>query len=452
MRQLEFVTDIDKVSFDRFAAENKARVKTHFLGSYVWGDVSRLRGWQPFYVGVKENGELAATALVLKKPLVARYSYFYIPRGFSMDYADRELFTFMTRSIKAFGKKHGAIFFKIDPDIRFRRVNVEGEEDICQRAELADGGSPEYGAEYYDENGCTTNYELVKFMQSLGYRRRPLNYAFENEQPRFTFRIDITGTMEEIRSRYSKTTLHEIRKSSESSVEVYKGTAADIPTFVRLTQMTEERQHYLSHDHSFYAKFYDLMHAAGMADLWLGKVDITALTERARAELEENRALLEKYEAGTSKKARGMAKEIGNRIAALENKLRDLEKRPKGEAIVSAYLTVTYLDKVWTLYGANDMDYSKFYANYAVYEAMIEDSNALGYRFFDGFGTIGGAEAAETADARGLYEFKKKWGGELTEFIGEFDYVLNKPMYFAFRKLIPIYHKISNRRHARKES
>ena len=446
MRNFEFITDISREDFDGFAADNAGRVKTHFLGSYEWGDVARLRGWHPVYAGVKEDGVLAATALVLKKPLVAGYSYFYIPRGFTMDHSDRELLRFMTDSLKALGKKHRALFFKIDPDIRLRKVDVDGHEIRGLKAADDPSAGLFKGAGYYDADGLATNYDLVCFLESLGYRRKPLNYAFENEQPRFTFRTDISVPLDEIRSRYSKTTLHEIRKSSESSVQVYKGTAADIPEFVRLTKMTEERQNYISHEHSFYAKFYDIMHDAGMADIWLGKVDITALTERARSELAENRALLAKYENASSRKAKGMVKEIGNRITALEKKLADLEDRPQGEVIVSAYLTVTYLDKIWTLYGANDMDYSKFFANYAVYEKMIEDANAGGIKVFDGFGTVGGSEAAEAEGAGGLYEFKKKWGGELTEFIGEFDYILNRPVYLAYRKLIPVYHEIRNRR------
>ena len=60
------------------------------------------------------------------------------------------------------------------------------------------------------------------------------------------------------------------------------------------------------------------------------------------------------------------------------------------------------------------------------------------------FGTIGRPHS----DSRlsGLYEFKKKWGGEYTEFIGEFDYIENRPMYFMYKKLIPMYHKMVNKK------
>ena len=421
MRDFEFTEQLNREEFNGFARDNADRVKTHFLGSYEWGEVSRIRNWQPLYTGVRENGRLVATALVLKKDLILGYTYFYIPRGFTMDWSDRELLAFMTDSIRSLGRKHRALFFKIDPDIKLHTVDIDGN--------VVPGES---------------NEDLVEYLRSMGYRQKPLNYAFENEQPRFTFRIDVSGTMDEIRSRYSKTTLHEIRKSHESSVEAYKGSREDLDDFLRLTAMTEARQGYLSHEHDFYGKFFDIMHPAGMADIYMGRVDIKALTDRAKADLAENEALMDKYAGGQSKKARNMVKEISNRLAALDKKISELEDKPQEVVPVCSYITVKYLDKIWTLYGANDMDYSRYYPNYAVYEKMIEDANAEGLRVFDGFGTVGRPDA--DPGAVGLYEFKKKWGGELTEFIGEFDYILNKPVFFAYSKLIPIYHNIRNRK------
>ena len=421
MRNFQLKENLSRDEFDGFASDNADKVKTHFLGSYEWGEVSVIRNWKPHYLGVTENGSLVATILVLEKALVLGYTYFYIPRGFTMDYSDQELLAYITSALKDYGKKHRALFFKIDPDIKLHTIDIEGN--------ITDGPD---------------NYELVDFLESLGYHRKPLNYAFENEQPRFTFRIDITGTIEEIQSRYSKTTLHEIRKSHESSVVSYKGTRDDLDDFIRLTGMTEARQGYISHDHSFYGSFYDIMHSRGMADIYTAKVDVRSLTERARKDKADNELLMEKYSSRQGKKARNMTVEIGNRLSALDRKLAELENRPQGEVVASSYITVTYIDKVWTLYGANDMDYSKYYPNYALYEKMIEDAVADGYKVFDGFGTVGRPEADN--GAIGLYEFKKKWGGELTEFIGEFDFILNKPVFYAYKKLIPIYHNIRNAR------
>lgn len=132
----------------------------------------------------------------------------------------------------------------------------------------------------------------------------------------------------------------------------------------------------------------------------------------------------------------------------MEKQTEEIEDTPRQRVLASAYLMIHYDDKAWTLYAGNDMDYGRFYANYAVYQRQIEDAKARGIRIFDGFGTIGRLDADR--GQVGLYEFKKKWGGEFCEFIGEFDYIENRPMYFAYKKLIPYYHKMVNRRMRRR--
>ena len=229
MRNFIFRDNLDREEFNSLALTGKSAVKAHFLGSYEWGKVSERRSRTPYFTGVYEDGKLVATMLVLKRSLVAGFSYFYIPRGFTMDYSDRDLLEFVTDSIKKMGRKHRALYFRIDPDIKLHTVDIDGN--------VTEG-----------EN----NEDLVRYLESLGYRRKPLNYGFENEQPRFTFRISLDGTMEEIESRYSRTTKTRIRQSHEAGVTVIEGGSADIPEFVRLMTMTEKRQGFFSHDPEFF--------------------------------------------------------------------------------------------------------------------------------------------------------------------------------------------------------
>lgn len=415
MSQLTFDESIQKSEW--MALAQKPGVKTHFLGSWAWGQVQARRGWTPYYVGVRRDGELAATALLLKKALYMGYCYFYIPRGFTMDYSDAELLEFITKSVAAFGKKHKAIYFKIDPDIKLHTIDMDGK--------VIEG----------EENSA-----LVARLEKLGYRHRPLTYFFETEQPRFTFRIPLGGSIEEIEKRYSKTTKARIRHAEESCVEVFEGRSEDIKEFVRLMKMTEARQDFFSHEADFYQYFYDILSEDGMVTLYFGKVD----PGKIRAGLVEKqsglKAELAAIEGDDSKKAATKRKETEKVLVSVEKQLEAVADAPEGEVWVSTYLIVNYVDKAWALYAANDMNYGKFYANYEVYKQQIRDAKAKGLKIFDVFGTIGKPDS----DSRlaGLYEFKKKWGGEYTEFVGEFDYVLNGLMYKAFKTLIPLYHKI----------
>lgn len=418
--QYTFIENVDPARLKAFACS--APVKSHFLGSYAWGEVSKKRGWIPYYVGAEKDGKLAATALLLQKPLFLGFSYFYIPRGFIMDYSDRELLKFMTEHVHKFCKKHHSIYFKIDPDIKLQTIDYEGN--------VIEGG----------EN----NYQLVDDLKAMGYRQKPLNYFFENEQPRFTFRISLDDPIDVIESRYSRTTKARIKQALSAGVEVEVGEAKDIDEFTRLMAMTEKRQDFYSHDKAFYSYFYDVFHKEGMVTLYLGKLNIPKLLSMREEELKTFEEEAQKLQDATSKKAVGRKKEVDKKIAALKKQIEGLADKPKKEIVVSTYLTVKYADKAWALYAANDMDYGKFYGNYAVYQRQIRDAKAEGLKIFDVFGTIGRPHS----DSRlsGLFEFKKKWGGEYTEFIGEFDYIENRPMYFMYKKLIPMYHKMVNKK------
>lgn len=419
-KEYRFIEHVDPVDFNKLAF--KDGVKSHFLGSAQYGKVAERRGRIVHYVGMEKDGNLVATALLLQKTLFLGYSYFYVPRGFTMDYSDRELLKEFTKAIDDYCRKHKSIYFKIDPDIKLHAIDIDGN--------VVPGGD--------------NNYELVEYLKSIGYTHLPLYYYFEGEQPRFTFRTSLEDDITEIEKRYGRTTKNCLRYAEKYGVEVVKGTRDDIDEFCRLMTMTEKRKDFFSHEESFYHFFYDLMAADDMASLYLGYVDIARIANQIEEKLSKVKEELVRLGDNNSKKASGKRKELNNQLAALEKQQSEIADKPRRKVVASAYLMTHYDDKAWTLYAGNDMDYGKFYANYAVYQRQIEDAKARGIRIFDGFGTVGRQDADSTQI--GLYEFKKKWGGEFCEFIGEFDYVENPLMYFAYKKLIPYYHKMVNKR------
>ncbi len=410
-----FVENISQAEFDGFAVKGPGQ--PHFLRSYAWGQVSEIRGWEPLYVGVREGEALVATALLLKKHLLLGYSYFYIPRGFTMDYGNEALLEFMTESLVAFSKKHRAIHFKIDPDIKLHTIDLEG--NVIEDAE--------------------NHYALVEKLEQLGYERKPLNYRFEREQPRFTFRIPLDGSIEEIEDRYNRMAKRRIKQTLIPGMKVEVGDRNNIGDFVRLMGMTEKRKNFYSHSEAYYQAFYDIFSKEDMVTLYLGVIDIPEMKGKLTEDAQALQAEIDELAAIGTKRALGKMKDQQIRLTALQDQLSQVDDKPMEKVIVSAYLVVHYGDRTWALYAGNDMHYSKLYANYMVYCRQIRDSVARGDSMFDQFGSIGKPD--EKTTLVGLYDFKKLWGGEFTEFIGEFDHVENKLMYSVYTKLIPHYHK-----------
>lgn len=148
---------------------------------------------------------------------------------------------------------------------------------------------------------------------------------------------------------------------------------------------------------------------------------------------------------------------IDNILKVIDNDLKvceDTKKREKLElqrehfsklstdskmVAVSSYINIHYGNKSWYLYGANDLNYKDTYANYKLFDFQIKLSHDFGKEIFDEFGTIGDPNSSKPV--AGLHEFKKKFGAEYTEFIGEFTYILNPFLYFVFTKLVVLYRK-----------
>ena len=76
---MEFITNIDKKEYEDFVLNSN---KSHFMQSTYFGEIMKSKNFTPYIVGLKDNGKLVATALLLKKNLIGKYSYFYCPRGY----------------------------------------------------------------------------------------------------------------------------------------------------------------------------------------------------------------------------------------------------------------------------------------------------------------------------------------------------------------------------------
>ena len=410
------LVELNEKEYKEFIEKNNA----HFLQSYEWGQISKKRGLIPFYLGLKDK-EIKATALLLKKNMPLGYSYFYIPRGYTIDYNNLELLKIFTLKIKEFSKKHKAIFFRIDPDIKLHTIDsnalkIEGEN----------------------------NYKLVDYLKKIGYKHRKLTKYFETMQPRYTFRIDLKDDLDTIESRYTTTTIQRIKKAIKYGVHVEIGTKEDIKEFVRLMKMTEKRQGFYSHNLSFYEDFYELFNKNNMVTLYLGKINICLAIEKLNKELDELKEEYNDLKELTNKKANNRKKEIEKNIKSIEEQLEFYKDKPKEDIAVSSYITVHYGNKSWALYAANDMDYKRMFANYLVYQRQIKDAKEKKKEIFDVFGTIG--DPNSNSHLIGLHDFKKKWGGEYIEFIGEFDYILKPFINFIYNKVITIRHKIINKK------
>ena len=419
--------NIEKVQFDNFVRNHKS--KSHFLQSLSWGEFAKAKkNLTPYYLGlVNEKDEIVGATLLLKKSLPMGYSYFYAPRGFVVDYKKKELVRTMSEKVVEFARGKKAIFVKIDPDIIKTSFN------------------------YLNEETANKDFDVIfDTLKSCKFKHQGFTKNFETMQPRYTFRIDLTQDLEDIENHFSKTTKQRINKSEKLDTEVVIGDKDDIEEFYHLMTLTESRKDFISYTKDYYETLYEIFNSNenSKATLFLGKVVFDKTINALEANLKNvNNQISILPIDNLSKSAKAKLNELTKQkenISKEIKKYKDYKKEYGKSITLSAHMIIEYGNKAWVLYAGNHNVLSETYVNYNTYFEHIKYCKEQGIEIYDQFGTIG--DLSDNNPRLGLHEFKKKFGGDYVEFIGEFDYVINHFMYFVFTKLVPLYRKMVRRK------
>ncbi len=409
---MKFIDNIDEKKYEKFVSNHKT--KSHFLQSTSWGKFSKEnKHTTPYYVGlVDDKDKLVATALLLQRKMPLGYSYFYCPRGFVCDYNNHEVIKELTLGIKKFAKDKKAIFLKIDPDVKLQSLDLDGNK--------IDG---------------VDNHSLVDYLKSIGYKHLGFNKAFEHNQPRYTFRLDLTQGLESIKNNFHSTTKKVMNKGNQYELEVYKNDEKYVEDFYKTMSETAERENISIYSKEYYLNFYKDLHKDGHGDIYivyLNKKKTLKLLTNNLDELKKN------HDSLTSENKK---KELQNQIDKLQKLIDEINLVKEDKYVLSSIITAKYGDKVWTIHGGNSSLLRSLNSNYLIYFEIIKDAVEEGYKTIDFFGTS--FNPAQDDPEYGIWLFKKRLGGEYTEFIGELDYVFKKAAYKSFNTLIPIRRKLA---------
>ena len=84
----------------------------------------------------------------------------------------------------------------------------------------------------------------------------------------------------------------------------------------------------------------------------------------------------------------------------------------------------------------------QFQSAYSVHFEGIKYAVENNYERYNFYGITG--DFREENPLYGLYLFKKSFGGTVVELIGEFDLIINKPLYYLYKRSYNLYHKLKN--------
>ena len=406
MMRMKFVSNISRSKYINFVSKHQ---KAHFLQSYAWGQFAIVGKKQdPIYVGMEDDkGNLKCAALLLKKNTPLGYSYVYSPRGFVIDFNDKKLLKEFTDSLKEFMKKNKIIYIKIDPDIKYQTID--------ENAQKIDGED---------------NYKVFNNLKELGYIHKGFNKLYEGNQPRYTFRTDLTQSVEEIDSKISKSFLKSVKRSYTYELEI--DNEPNIDEFCRLNQFNSDKDGFSAYSKEYFTEFYNQFSKEKTVKFFNAYINYDKLNKNIDNNIKEVEEKLK-----TDKKH---VNDLNNQLDRLK-KDKETFKDGKGRVMVCSLICVYAGDKAWSLYiGSDELANYTFAVSRCYYDSMI-DAKENGYKVYDLFGTVGDPNTTYKNLAH-LHDFKRKFGGEYIEFIGEFDLVNNKPLYRMLPTLLKIYRTI----------
>ncbi|MBP3412186.1 MAG: peptidoglycan bridge formation glycyltransferase FemA/FemB family protein [Oscillospiraceae bacterium] len=225
-----------------------------------------------------------------------------------------------------------------------------------------------------DPDVPSSNASFASMLEEQGFRTRDTGKNFEAIQPKYVFRLYLNGrSEEEVMAGFHQKWRYNIRVAVKKGVEIRLCGKEMVPEFARIMIETGLRDNFATRPPEYFSAMLD------------------NLGDKCRL-----------Y----------MAFHEGKPIAGT--------------------LAILYGDKVWYLYGASSNEHRNLMPNYLLQWSMMQWAIENNCRVYDFRGVSG--DISEDNPHYGLYRFKKGFGGDFTEFVGEYDFVQNKMVYYIAEK------------------
>ncbi len=378
--------------------------------------ISKLReksNWKTYYVGVKDGKELVAASMLFSHARHFGVSEFYSPRGFLLDFNNKELVEFMTKNVKDFVNKHNGYVLRIDPYVIYKERDIDGN--------IVEGG--------------VDNSSIVEQLLSLGYKKVPTP---NKEQVGWMFSLGLEGKDEEqIMKEMKPNTRNTIRKAEKIGIDMREISYDELDEFQSIMEETSKRKGFSNRDISYYQEMYKLFHDSEEVKYFITSLDLKKYVEGLKEEYKEKD---EKINAlSDAKYNEGQKKNLENEKASLEKRIKEAEEimssTGKEKINLSGSMFMLIQPEVIYLSSGNYEEYMKFNGQYLIQWELIKYGIAHGFKKHNFYGI---PEDINTHPKDyGIYEFKRGFNGYVEELIGEYELPI-KPHYHLF-KLI---HKI----------
>ena len=371
-------------------------------------------GYKVQYIGIiTDTKRLIGATILLYKEAFMNYRVAYAPRGILFDYEKTDLVQDMVEVLKKTLKKQNIMFLRMDPYI-----------PITSR----------------DKDGNIINFNnqtdlIMANLQSAGFNYKGKTKYFEDEKPRWQAITVLNKDIRQLFSSFDKRTRHKIRKAMNSGVQVYRDETKDIKELYKFIKKKTKKP----------LKYYDFLVKSfnSSIDIYYAKINTEIFVVNSRRLYEREMAKNDKMandiqygDLDTKEKNKLLNKKMdSDRLLNIYKnsmvKATELLKQYPEGMIIAGALVMKYDNAAHIIVDGFDKEYTSLNASYMIKWKLIEEYNKKGYKYLNLNAVTGDFD--DKNKFKGLNEVKTGFNSVITEYIGEFDLVLNNFAYGLFK-------------------
>ena len=404
--------ELTKKEFDAYALN-------HPLGSFQqtssWGRFMEGDKFHAYYVGGFIKERLVGASLLLSYEIKKdKVRLFYAPRGFLIDYKNEELLKEFTEEVKKFIiEKHG-VFLKIDPYILVRDRDSEGN--------IIDGGV--YN-DFVEINLAHANFIKVN----------------DKIQPKWLSRINLKDkSIDDVFNNFSPKARQTVRRNKRLGFKVRDFDFKDIDRFLSIINEESNRYNTIIPTKIFYEDLKQYFDGnIQFREVYFKKDEVINNIDKMISEvIKEKEVRTSNYHNSKMTAEYFIDKELEDEeeIKRLE-RLKEYFSKCSDDASMGIYMFITLGNEVVALNGGIVDEYNKLDASYTLHYEMIKYAIENGYKYYNLY-EIGNI-TDDNNKLKNSYNYKKNFGGEVVELVGEYDLVINPKYTDMARKYFPEY-------------
>ena len=396
--------------FEEFSKKHKYR---NYFQTLNYAKLMKTDGYDYHLLGFLNNSnELIGASMILFKKVFFNYKIAYAPYGFLIDYTNSDIIEEITEKLKILLYKQKFLYLKINPRIECSKRNKKGKI-ISYNPEIND---------------------IMEILQKNDYIHHGFSNYFEDIKPRWNAVLKLTASNEKLYQNMDKQIRNKINKAKNCGVELINDN--DVNTLYEFVKRKHTR------NYKYYQKL--LSEYKDNAKIYTAVLNTRKYLENSRnlyeAEEFKNENIVRNLH-DANRHAINISKIITQKMIsdkALENRKKHLIKATKlyskypDNIKIASMLVIEDNDGVNLLIEGFNNKYKDIDPNYLLKWETIQKWNTEGKKYFNMNGIVG--EFDSNNQYSGLNEAKLGFGADALEYIGEFDLIINKPIYNIYIK------------------